>query len=93
MDVIYPLAVPKGRRLCCEVCEAPAERVCGACTVTYYCGVVHQRADWRSIHEKICQLLIPLRTSRPFYNSEEERQHGLQQLQRRQVGPRGLSLQ
>lgn len=36
MNVIYPLAVPKGRRLCCEVCEAPAERVCGACTVTYY---------------------------------------------------------
>ncbi|XP_070324437.1 zinc finger MYND domain-containing protein 12 isoform X1 [Odocoileus virginianus] len=84
MNVIYPLAVPKGRRLCCEVCEAPAERVCGACTVTYYCGVVHQRADWGSIHEKICQLLIPLRTSMPFYNSEEERQHGLQQLQQRQ---------
>ncbi|PNI52569.1 ZMYND12 isoform 5 [Pan troglodytes] len=36
MNVIYPLAVPKGRRLCCEVCEAPAERVCAACTVTYY---------------------------------------------------------
>ncbi|XP_008065367.1 zinc finger MYND domain-containing protein 12 isoform X1 [Carlito syrichta] len=84
MNVIYPLAVPKGRRLCCEVCDAPAERVCAACTVTYYCGVVHQRADWCSIHEKICQLLIPLRTSMPFYNSEEERQHGLQQLQRRQ---------
>ncbi|XP_032287301.1 zinc finger MYND domain-containing protein 12 isoform X1 [Phoca vitulina] len=84
MDIIYPLAVPKGRRLCCEVCEAPAERVCTACTVTYYCGVVHQRADWSSIHEKICQLLIPLRTSMPFYNSEEERQHGLQQLRQRQ---------
>ncbi|XP_060062080.1 zinc finger MYND domain-containing protein 12 isoform X2 [Erinaceus europaeus] len=84
MNVIYPLAVPKGRRICCEVCEAPAERVCTACTVTYYCGVVHQRADWGSIHEKICQLLIPLRTSMPFYNSEEERQHGLQQLQQRQ---------
>ncbi|VCW96845.1 unnamed protein product [Gulo gulo] len=84
MDIIYPLAVPKGRRLCCEVCEAPAERVCTACTVTYYCGVVHQRADWNSIHEKICQLLIPLRTSMPFYNSEEERRHGLQQLQQRQ---------
>ncbi|XP_012502220.1 PREDICTED: zinc finger MYND domain-containing protein 12 isoform X1 [Propithecus coquereli] len=84
MNVIYPLAVPKGRRLCCEVCEAPAERVCAACTVTYYCGVVHQRADWGSIHEKICQLLIPLRTSMPFYNSEEERQHGLHQLQQRQ---------
>ncbi|XP_008841061.1 zinc finger MYND domain-containing protein 12, partial [Nannospalax galili] len=84
MNVIYPLAVPKGRRLCCEVCEAPAERMCTACTVTYYCGPVHQKADWGSIHEKICQLLIPLRTSMPFYNSEEERQHGLQQLQQRQ---------
>ncbi|XP_006887624.1 PREDICTED: zinc finger MYND domain-containing protein 12-like [Elephantulus edwardii] len=47
-------------------------------------GVVHQRADWASIHEKICQLLIPLRTPMPFYNSEEERQHGRQQLQQRQ---------
>ncbi|KAL1777394.1 zinc finger protein MYND domain-containing protein 12 [Sigmodon hispidus] len=84
MNVIYPLAVPKGRRLCCEVCEAPAERMCTACTVTYYCGPVHQKADWGSIHEKICQLLIPLRTTMPFYNSEEERQHGLQQLQKRQ---------
>ncbi|KAM6217006.1 zinc finger MYND domain-containing protein 12 [Rhynchocyon petersi] len=84
MNVIYPLAVPKGRRLCCEVCEAPAERVCTACTVTYYCGVVHQKSDWASIHEKICQLLIPLRTPMPFYNSEEERQHGRQQLQQRQ---------
>lgn len=53
-------------------------------------GVVHQRADWGSIHEKICQLLIPLRTSMPFYNSEEERKHGLQQLQQRQVRPAGL---
>ncbi|XP_029803858.1 zinc finger MYND domain-containing protein 12 [Suricata suricatta] len=84
MDRIYPLAVPKRRRLCCEVCEAPAERVCTACTVTYYCGVVHQRVDWDSIHEQICQLLIPLRTSMPFYNSEEERQHGLEQLRQRQ---------
>ncbi|XP_060235674.1 zinc finger MYND domain-containing protein 12 isoform X2 [Meriones unguiculatus] len=84
MNLIYPLAVPKGRRLSCEVCDAPAERVCTACTVTYYCGTVHQKADWGSIHEKICQLLIPLRTAMPFYNSEEERQHGLQQLQKRQ---------
>lgn len=53
-------------------------------------SVVHQRADWDSIHEKICQLLIPLRTTMPFYNSEEERQHGLQQLRQRQVSPTGL---
>lgn len=50
--------------------------------------MVHQKTDWNSIHEKICQLLIPLRTTMPFYNSEEERQHGLQQLQKRQVGLR-----
>jgi hypothetical protein len=50
-------------------------------------GPVHQKADWDSIHAKICQLLIPLRTTMPFYNSEEERQHGLQQLQRRQASP------
>ncbi|XP_036599646.1 zinc finger MYND domain-containing protein 12 [Trichosurus vulpecula] len=84
MNEIYPLAVPKGRKLKCEVCEAPAERVCGACTVTYYCDVAHQRADWASIHEKICQLLIPLRTTMPFYNSEEERRHGREQLLQRQ---------
>lgn len=52
-------------------------------------GPVHQKADWASIHEKICQLLIPLRTTMPFYNSEEERQHGLQQLQKRQASPAG----
>lgn len=51
-------------------------------------GPVHQKADWGSIHEKICPLLIPLRTTMPFYNSEEERQHGLQQLQKRQVSPK-----
>ncbi|XP_074073893.1 zinc finger MYND domain-containing protein 12 isoform X2 [Macrotis lagotis] len=84
MNEVYPLAVPKGRKLRCEVCEAPAERVCGACTVTYYCDVAHQRADWASIHEKICQLLIPLRTTMPFYNSEEERRHGREQLLQRQ---------
>ncbi|XP_074161585.1 zinc finger MYND domain-containing protein 12 [Sminthopsis crassicaudata] len=84
MNEIYPLAVPKGRKLKCEVCEAPAERMCGSCTVTFYCGVAHQRADWTSIHEKICQLLIPLRTTMPFYNSEEERKHGREQLLQRQ---------
>lgn len=23
----------------------------------------HQQADWKGIHEKICQLLVPIRTS------------------------------
>ncbi|XP_028921646.1 zinc finger MYND domain-containing protein 12 isoform X2 [Ornithorhynchus anatinus] len=84
MNPIYPLALPKGRKLRCEVCEAPAERVCQGCMVTYYCDVEHQQVDWVSIHEKICQLLIPLRTSLPFFNSEEERKHGMEQLCLRQ---------
>lgn len=35
--------------------------------------------DWVGIHEKICQLLIPLRTPVPFAGSEEERQHRQEQ--------------
>lgn len=45
----------------------------------------HQKADWLGIHEKICQLLIPLRTPIPFLGSEEERQHRKQQQIVRQV--------
>ena len=45
----------------------------------------HQKADWLGIHEKICQLLIPLRTPVPFLSSEEERVHREEQLKFRQV--------
>lgn len=45
----------------------------------------HQKADWDSIHEKICPLLTPVRTSVPFFSSEKERKHGAEQLLRRQV--------
>jgi len=48
-------------------------------------GGDHQRVDWVGIHEKICQLLIPLRTPMPFFSSEEERAHRKQQLIMRQV--------
>ncbi|KFQ49843.1 Zinc finger MYND domain-containing protein 12, partial [Pelecanus crispus] len=44
----------------------------------------HQKADWVSIHERICQLLIPIRTSAPFLLSEKERKHGTEQLLKRQ---------
>ncbi|XP_005994058.1 zinc finger MYND domain-containing protein 12 [Latimeria chalumnae] len=40
--------------------------------------------DWVSIHQKICQLLIPVRTALPFFNSEEERQHSRDQLLQRE---------
>ncbi|XP_063209924.1 zinc finger MYND domain-containing protein 12 isoform X2 [Chroicocephalus ridibundus] len=69
----------------CELCGAAAARVrCEGCRLTYYCDVAHQKADWVSIHERICQLLIPIRTSVPFLLSEKERKHGTEQLVKRQ---------
>ena len=55
---------------------------------TSYCssGAEHQNIDWVGIHEKICQLLIPLRTPIPFTSgSEEERRHRKEQQRLRQV--------
>lgn len=75
MNTINPLANPKGVKLLCELCQKPAFVQCMDCRVTYYCGPEHQKTDWLGIHEKICQLLIPLRTPIPFLGSEEERQH------------------
>ncbi|KAM6236780.1 zinc finger MYND domain-containing protein 12, partial [Spheniscus humboldti] len=68
----------------CELCGAAGRLRCGRCRLTYYCDVDHQKADWVSIHERICQLLIPIRTSLPFLLSEKERKHGSEQLVKRQ---------
>ncbi|NWS78010.1 ZMY12 protein, partial [Crotophaga sulcirostris] len=46
--------------------------------------VDHQQADWVSIHEQICQLLVPIRTPLPCPLSEKERKHNLEQLEKRQ---------
>lgn len=72
---LNPLANPKGVKLLCELCRKPAFEQCTDCRVTYYCSLEHKIADWRGIHEKICQLLIPLRAPVPFLGSEEDRQH------------------
>jgi len=73
---INPLANPKGIKLNCELCNKPAFIYCTKCRVTHYCDVEHQNIDWIGIHEKICQLLIPLKTpSLSTCNSEEEREH------------------
>lgn len=77
---LNPLANPKGVKLCCELCSKPAFISCTKCRVTYYCDAEHQNIDWLGIHEKICQLLIPLRTAVPFTSgSEDEREHQKQQ--------------
>ncbi|XP_060614672.2 zinc finger MYND domain-containing protein 12 [Anolis sagrei] len=88
---LQPLSLPRGRRLFCELCLGPAHVRCGGCGVTFYCETDHQSADWVSVHEKICQLLIPLRTASPFYNSEKERKHGVEQKIRRETFLAGLT--
>uniref|UniRef100_A0A8B9FI43 Zinc finger MYND-type containing 12 n=1 Tax=Amazona collaria TaxID=241587 RepID=A0A8B9FI43_9PSIT len=44
----------------------------------------HHKADWVSIHQQTCQLLIPTRTSLPCPTTERERKRGTEQLLRRQ---------
>lgn len=46
----------------CELCQNRAYLQCGQCRVTFYCDADHQFADWVGIHERICQLLVPIRT-------------------------------
>ncbi|XP_038578783.1 zinc finger MYND domain-containing protein 12 [Micropterus salmoides] len=59
---IIPLALPKGTEKLCELCQRGAHLQCAKCRVTFYCDAEHQQADWVGIHERICQLLVPIRT-------------------------------
>uniref|UniRef100_A0A8C6SDS2 MYND-type domain-containing protein n=1 Tax=Neogobius melanostomus TaxID=47308 RepID=A0A8C6SDS2_9GOBI len=51
---------PNGRL--CELCQGRASLECAQCRVTFYCDASHMFADWVGIHEKICPLLVPIRT-------------------------------
>ncbi|KAJ3233743.1 Zinc finger MYND domain-containing protein 12 [Chytriomyces hyalinus] len=83
--LINPLANPKGVKLGCELCGKPAYIQCKDCRVTFYCDNEHQSTDFRGIHEKICPLLIPLRTPVAILGSEEERLHRDKQTRHRQI--------
>ncbi|XP_074498611.1 zinc finger MYND domain-containing protein 12 [Sebastes fasciatus] len=63
---IIPLAVPRGTDKLCELCESEAKLQCDGCRLTFYCDAEHQQADWVGIHERICQLLVPIRTPTLF---------------------------
>ncbi|KAM9855207.1 zinc finger MYND domain-containing protein 12 [Aulostomus maculatus] len=63
---IIPLALPKGTEKFCELCQGRAYLQCSKCRVTFYCDEEHQQADWTGIHERICQLLVPIRTASVF---------------------------
>ncbi|XP_040901905.1 zinc finger MYND domain-containing protein 12 [Toxotes jaculatrix] len=62
-STLIPLALPKGSEKLCELCQRRAHLQCNKCRVTFYCDAEHQQADWVGIHERICQLLIPIRTT------------------------------
>ncbi|XP_055366364.1 zinc finger MYND domain-containing protein 12 isoform X2 [Betta splendens] len=62
-----PLSLPKGSERLCELCQGKAHLQCRKCRVTFYCGAEHQQADWLGIHERICELLVPIRTSTPLH--------------------------
>ncbi|KAM6924400.1 zinc finger MYND domain-containing protein 12 [Xenentodon cancila] len=59
---IIPMALPKGMKKACELCQREAHLQCNRCLVTFYCCEAHQQADWVGIHERICQLLVPIRS-------------------------------
>jgi hypothetical protein len=42
---VYPLAIPKGVKYLCELCQKTAHLMCGKCRVTYY---------WYSNHLFLC---------------------------------------
>ncbi|XP_076597973.1 zinc finger MYND domain-containing protein 12 [Chaetodon auriga] len=63
---IIPLALPRGAEKLCELCQREAHLQCTECRVTFYCDAKHQQADWVGIHQRICQLLVPIRTPALF---------------------------
>ncbi|KAI5610188.1 zinc finger MYND domain-containing protein 12 isoform X1 [Silurus asotus] len=72
-EAVFPLANPKQTKKLCEICQKPAHLQCTRCRVTFYCDVTHQQADWNSIHEKVCELMISIRTPAPFCSFKAER--------------------
>uniref|UniRef100_A0A4W4DWM6 MYND-type domain-containing protein n=1 Tax=Electrophorus electricus TaxID=8005 RepID=A0A4W4DWM6_ELEEL len=80
---INPLANPKGGKKLCELCQKPAYLQCTKCRVTYYCDVAHQQADWNSIHNKACELLILIRSPAPLHSWQTDRDHHHMQTQKR----------
>ncbi|XP_059048714.1 SET domain-containing protein SmydA-8 [Achroia grisella] len=38
----------------CEVCQQPANQICGGCKLAYYCSRGHQKLGWREGHKFKC---------------------------------------
>nr|ACO08964.1 Zinc finger MYND domain-containing protein 12 [Osmerus mordax] len=81
---LNPLANPRGAKKLCELCQKPAYLQCNNCRVTFYCDTEHQQADWVGIHDKVCQLLIPIRSAVPFHSLQSDRDLHQSQTRHRQ---------
>eukprot|EP00798_Chlamydomonas_sp_ICE-L_P016003 gene16001-22140_t len=47
-------------RMCCAVCGSTERQMrCGKCKVLRYCSAECQRADWSTLHKKVCPMLRP----------------------------------
>lgn len=51
----------------------PNEQYIASSCVSLCSDVTHQQADWESIHEKVCELLISIRTPAPFNSFHADR--------------------
>jgi hypothetical protein len=40
----------------CQVCRTPTIKLCSKCSITYYCSVGCQQADWRTHRQTCCKL-------------------------------------
>uniref|UniRef100_A0A3B5Q0W4 Zinc finger MYND-type containing 12 n=1 Tax=Xiphophorus maculatus TaxID=8083 RepID=A0A3B5Q0W4_XIPMA len=74
---IMPLAFPKGKEKYCELCQREAYIQCSECQVTFYCNADHQQADWVGIHERICQMLVPIRAMKDIYDPSVRKKNQL----------------
>ncbi|CAG9788861.1 unnamed protein product [Diatraea saccharalis] len=45
---------PKKEIPLCEVCQQPANQICGGCKLVYYCSKAHQKLGWREGHKFKC---------------------------------------
>uniref|UniRef100_A0A3B3UKY2 Zinc finger MYND-type containing 12 n=1 Tax=Poecilia latipinna TaxID=48699 RepID=A0A3B3UKY2_9TELE len=77
---IMPLAFPKGKEKYCELCQREAYLQCAKCQVTFYCNADHQQADWVGVHERICQMLVSIRSMKDIYDPAVRKRNQLRKV-------------
>lgn len=69
---IDPLAIPRGKKILCEICQSDRCRYhCLSCRNVFYCSKEHRERDFNSIHKHICKRLEFLRRPDKATHSDE----------------------